>query len=322
MSVANFVIAGTEKAGTTSVFSYLSQHPDVTPSLRKETDFFRHGGNLADYARCFPEGTATRIVMEASPSYLGEAHSVVPRMRRLIPDVRLLFILREPIARLLSSFEFHRSRLNLPQSLSFHDYVSCCLAHDGGTGRYDSVLRSGVAENIDRWHLDVLPRGRYATYLRSYFEAFPPYNIKVMFYDHLVADPVTFVEEISGFLEIDEAFWSTADLEPRNVTFFGRNERLHRLAILVNDRMEPILRARPRLKSAALGLYKAVNGKQTDRPTLSDHDRSVLEAYYAPSNRELERLLGQALPPGWTGASDRADSEVAEKSGGGASWLR
>ena len=98
--LANFVIGGTEKAGTTSVFDWLSAHPQVHASLKKETDFFREhytGDPDVDarrYAAYFePCDPQARIVMEASPGYLGEAATVAPRMRALIPDAKVLFIL-------------------------------------------------------------------------------------------------------------------------------------------------------------------------------------------------------------------------------------
>jgi len=120
-SLPNFLIAGTEKAGTTSVFVYLSQHPQVCASSRKETDFFRNefsGDRQRDeaaYAGYFRKCTADQhILMEASPAYLGEADIVAPRIHALLPDAKLLFILREPIARLYSAYNFYVARLSIP----------------------------------------------------------------------------------------------------------------------------------------------------------------------------------------------------------------
>ena len=93
MRLANFVIGGTEKAGTTSVFDWLSAHPQVCASSRKETDFFRDGFTgdpVADarrYAGFFEScGGNKPVLMEASPGYLGEAAVVAPRLRALVRD--------------------------------------------------------------------------------------------------------------------------------------------------------------------------------------------------------------------------------------------
>src|SRR5690242_13037086 len=95
-NLANFIIAGTEKAGTTSVFTYLSAHPSVCGSIVKETDFFRdsytgdHPKDIAKYAHFFERcASNSPIVMEASPGYLGCGEQVAIRIHALIPHAKL-----------------------------------------------------------------------------------------------------------------------------------------------------------------------------------------------------------------------------------------
>ena len=298
MSLASFVIAGTEKAGTTFVYTALAQHPDVVASTRKETNFFRGAETSADaYAQHFPPARKDQVVMEASPGYLGEAETVVPRMRAMIPDVKLLFILREPVARFLSSYHFHRARLDLREDLDFHQYLQACLSYacEGGESADDKLLRAP----LDEWHLKVLQFGCYADYLRHYFEAFTAEQIKVAFYDDLCDDPVRFMEGLSHFLDIDPQFWSQADLSPVNVTFSGRNSHLHRLAVAANDRLEPFLRPRPKLKAAIVRAYKRLNRAKEGYDAMSDADRTLLQRFYAPHNCDLQTLLARPLPDSW-----------------------
>lgn len=295
MRLPNFIIGGTEKAGTTSVFSYLAKHPQVAVSKRKETDFFRtDGGDPADYARQFPQAGDRRILLEASPGYLGEAEDVAPRMQAMLPGVKLLFILREPIDRFISSYRFHRARLNLPKELSFHEYLQHCLAYaeeDNG--------RAHVPSTLDDWYLKVLPFGRYAGYLRRFFALFPREQIRVAFYDDLHRDPAAFMSNLSDFLDIDARFWTTADFERMNVTFSARRKWLHKIAIVANDRLETVLRPRPRLKANLLGVYQRLNREQNAERNPSAVDLALLDAFYAPANRDLESLLGHELPNGW-----------------------
>lgn len=299
MQVANFIIGGTEKAGTTSVFSYLSEHPEVASSRRKETDFFTQaGGTLDDYARFFPQEPPRRIVMEASPAYLGEAEQVAPRIWSMLPNVKLLFIVREPASRLLSSYNFHRARLNLPDDLTFSDYARLCLEYATAVIENadppDSPLRNG-----NDWYLKVLLFGCYARFLKSYYELFPKQNILVTFYDELSDDPRQFMERLSGFLGLDPTWWGDADLEPKNVTFSGRSKLLHRAALLVNDGLEPVLRGAPRVKALVTRLYKRVNEAREGYDMMSESDRVLLSTFYAPHNLRLQNLLGKSLPPSW-----------------------
>lgn len=304
MAVANFIIAGTEKAGTTSVFSYLSQHPEVSASRRKETNFFRSEGTRDEYASHFPTADARPVVMEASPAYLGEADQVVPRMHAMLPDVKLLFILREPVARFLSSYHFHRGKLNLPQELTLTEYFDACRAF----GAADAPERARLVQQlgIGEWYLKVLEFGCYAGYLRRYFETFPRERIRVAFYDELCADPRSFMEGVSDFLGIDRRYWSDADYRSVNVTFAGRSRGLHRIAVFVNDRLEPLLRPRPKLKSAVVSAYKRLNGAGDGYQAMAPADRQRLEDYYAPHNDELAALLGVPLPRDWGRAGPTA----------------
>src|SRR5687768_10444593 len=98
--LANFIIGGTDKAGTTSVFTYLSAHPSVCGSVIKETNFFRdyYTGDrevdVANYTSYFGHcAHVAPIVMEASPVYLAGGAEVAVRVHALIPQTKLLFIL-------------------------------------------------------------------------------------------------------------------------------------------------------------------------------------------------------------------------------------
>ena len=296
---ASFVIGGTEKAGTTSVFDYLSAHPQVCASQKKETDFFRHhytGDPLIDarrYAGYFEHcGRHAAIRMEASPGYLGEAATVAPRMRVLVPEVKLLFLLRDPVDRFYSSYQFHRGRLNLPRNLSFDEYLQCCLD-------FDRQRTTPGASGLQEWFLRVLRFGCFAEFIEIYRAQLPMATIKTMFFEALRLDERAFMIQLSGFLGIDATFWRDFRFRPSNVTFFGRNRTLHGLAVRINNFAEPMLRRHPRLKQSLLRAYKLVNQQREGYEPMSPAARQRLVEYYAPSVRALQRLPGIELPAAW-----------------------
>ncbi len=293
-----FIIAGTEKAGTTSLYVYLGEHPELCASARKETDFFRQmdaDGSLSldgyekRFAHCSDTGS---IRMEASPAYLGEAPTVAPRMASVLPDAQLLFILRNPVERLHSSYHFHVGRLNIDESVSFRTYVDRCLAYDSGAA-------SAAELGLDPWYLKVLRYGRYSEFLKVYFSSFPPANIRVMFFEDLRDDPQAFMRELSGFLGIDATFWDTFEFRRQNVTFSAGNKLLHRFALDVNNRAEPYLRRVPWLKTSLVALYKRLNQVGEGYSPMADDVWRKLQAYYAPSNDALSELLGRSIPSSW-----------------------
>jgi hypothetical protein len=294
-----FIIGGTEKAGTTSVFDWLSTHPEVGASSRKETDFFRNGWSgdgerdRAQYAGYFGHCPPTaRVLFEASPGYLGEAATVAPRLSAMLSDVRLLFILRDPVERLYSSYHFHRGRLNLPQSLGFEDYVQRCLDYEHG-GRTAAEL------GLDEWYLKVLRFGRYAEGIAQFVAVMPPGRVKVGFFETLRTDPRAFMVDLSTYLGIDAGFWRDFEFRPSNVTFSARNRGLHRLAVRGNALAEPLMRRYPAVKQSLVRVYKALNQEREGYEPMAAATRDRLAQYYAPSVRALRAYVAGPLPVQW-----------------------
>src|SRR5690348_13644789 len=108
MPLPNAVIAGVNKAGTTSLFHALAAHPDVTASKVKETHFFdplKYGEPtppLQEYARFFPREATTPVVLEATPGYFYGGDPLATALREALPDARVVVVLREPGERAFS----------------------------------------------------------------------------------------------------------------------------------------------------------------------------------------------------------------------------
>ena len=290
----NFIIGGTEKSGTTSVFTYLAQHPEVCASREKELQFFRSsGGTASEYAAHFGHCPLdAKVIMEASTAYLGEAQDVAPRMAAMLPDVKLLFILREPAGRLYSSFNFHQSQLNIPSDMPFDDYVEQSMAFDKGK-------LNGTRRIADDWQYKVLGMGRYAESLALFYEHFPKENVKVMFFEQLKADTAGFMRELSEFLGIGTDTWEGFEFHKENVTFSPRNEFVQRIALWFNHRGESLLRRNPALKRKLVGVYKSFNQQSSGYDSMTGEVRQELQNYYADANASLRDLLGRELPEGW-----------------------
>ncbi len=276
------IIGGTEKAGTTSVFEYLAIHPQVRPSIRKETDYFRQSHcSEYDYQQFFSRGGSGQVCVEASPGYLGLASEVAPRIHHALPQSRLLFILRDPVERFQSSYRFHRSKYFIPDDLDIDTYTEMCLAFDEGK----IALADTPFEN--RWFMDVLPAGRYASHLKHYIDRFDE-RVMLLDFDYLNRDPATVMQGISRAMGIDEDFYRDFEFFRSNSTFQGKLKPLHSLGMKVNDRMEPLLRRHPRLKRRIVDMYRRVNGASTpEGATLSPASAQRLRDYYY---REVEQV--------------------------------
>ncbi len=104
-----FLIIGAQKCGTSSLFHHLSGHPDVYLPAAKEIDFFSDPGwfrGLAWYEGVFAASGGAAAVGEASPSYTVHPHApeVPERIASVLPGVKLIYLLRDPIARMRSAY--------------------------------------------------------------------------------------------------------------------------------------------------------------------------------------------------------------------------
>jgi hypothetical protein len=286
-----FIIGGTFKAATSSVFTYLSAHPSVCGSRIKETAFFIEGytgdpeSSFAKYREYFAStGSGSKVLMEASPGYLGGGREVAARIRMTLPGVKLLFLLRDPINRFYSYYNFHVGQLSPDfQGVSLEEYISRCMDYSGG--------KSPAAPKMHERHLRALEIGRYDEYLEEFLQEFPREQISVMFYENLTADVKGFMKRLCAYMEIDDAFYDSYSFPRVNVTFTSRVKFLHQIALSVNSKMEKHLRQRPALKRNIVGFYKALNKKKEGYAPIPTALRKKLENYYRHSNDNLSGLL-------------------------------
>lgn len=293
----HFILGGAIKAATSSIFSYVSAHPQVCGSRVKETWFFstKFTGNLqqdlGNYEAHFAPEAGNTVLFEASPEYLTYKENVAPRIRQLLPDARLLFVLRNPVDRLYSHFNFAKGQLQLPDDLDFEKFVETCeLFCNGQT----SAAESGIAQK----HLRALEIGNYSRYLANFYDEFEADRIKVMFYDEFAANPLAKLAEIADFIGVSPAFFEGFTMNRANVSFSSRLKFLHSIALSFNRLMEPVLRRYPSLKHKLVRLYKIFNQDRRGFAPMREETRAKLNEYYAPGNAEIKKMLAnQSLPP-------------------------
>lgn len=294
----HLIIGGTIKAATSSIFTYLSAHPEVCGSYVKETSFFSHkytGDSDVDqkeYTKYFNFSEPCTIAVEASPNYLGYKENVAPRIKTLLPDAKLVFILRNPIDRLYSYYNFSVGKLELPKDLGFDDYIKLCECYSSNDAISD---KDRIAEK----HLRALGLGKYSESLNNYYDVFDVDQIKVVFYDDIRSDIVQFMTDLCHFVNIDPDFYQDYTFNKVNVTFSGRVKILHVIALRLNRILESVLRQRPGLKMFLVSLYKKLNQSREGYTKMTDSTRKKLVEYYSKSNSDLAKLLSAQKLPAW-----------------------
>ncbi|MEI7803017.1 MAG: sulfotransferase domain-containing protein, partial [Bacteroidota bacterium] len=126
---ANLILAGVSKCGSTSLFSYLAAHPDVCGSNVKETQFFmplKFGKPLPllnEYEKFFTNCVDEKYRLDATPYYLFGGKKIATAIRENLGEVKIIFILRNPVGRCYSWYQHALYHLMIPNGISFSDYL-------------------------------------------------------------------------------------------------------------------------------------------------------------------------------------------------------
>lgn len=204
------VIIGAQKAGTTSLYDYLQQHPHVGDSFKKEVSFFNdhyHKG-LSWYRGHFPFTTDTfDVVFEASPNYIF-SQDAPTRVAKHYPNMKIIALLRHPIHRAYSHYKMDLRFGRIDKTLTFADVVD--LEHNNAG--YDAGKS-----------FSYLARGRYWEQLARWFDRFPKEQILVRQAEELFENTAGVYQEVLQFLELSD--WQPSNFEARNQSGASQNVR-------------------------------------------------------------------------------------------------
>lgn len=206
----SFLIIGAQKAGTSALFRMLAAHPQVLAPAVKEHHFFdkpeRVAGGLRAYLKGFPlaSGSAGKVTFEATPSYLFHPE-VAARIHAMLPDLKLIAVLRDPVRRAFSAWNMFRDMKDHPVHGHLHDPRSFAQAvEDEIEGRTAS-----------RAHL-YLARGRYAPQLQRYFDLFGRDRVLVLRHAQLDKDPGGVMMACCSFLGLEPYSGDPTSLQVRD----------------------------------------------------------------------------------------------------------
>ncbi len=291
----NLLIAGVSHGGTTSLFSYLSSHPEICASTIKETHYFSpilNGetvSSIEEYQKFFLHHDNEPYVMEAGPGYLYGGNELAGKVKELLREVRLVFILREPVSRLYSYFKYCSKAMQVV-NISFNDFVKLLEKQSQKNDLIKSKKnRSRTKISRNSGIFETLTNGFYAKYLSEWYDTFDEESIKIVFFDDLRENPADLIDSICQWLSIDTHLHTGNDFTIENKGFYYKNRNIHKLAINLNEKFEPFFRRYPHLKQFIRKLY-LLNAKSN--PYILDAaTEEYLSKLYAPYNTQLYSLL-------------------------------
>jgi sulfotransferase family protein len=268
------IVIGAMKSGTTSLHHYLSRHPEIFMSVEKEPRFFtdetKWNRGLAWYEAHFPE--AAPIRGESTPDYtkFPAIRGAPKRIHSVIPEVRLIYLVRDPIERIISHYI---------DSYAF--------------GRVNGTLDAELAQFEDCHFVNC---SRYYAQLEQYLEYFDRDRILILVSEELRNDRRRTLQTAFRFLEVDENVtsteWETTHYEGealRRKTRVGYG--LLRLAETV--RASPVRRYLPQQLMTPIHTFNALTARRIERPTIDPSLRAELVEYLREDVEKLERFVGR-----------------------------
>lgn len=190
----NFVICGTQKGGTTALYAYLREHPEVCMANKKEVHFFdnenlfrRRRVSYSKYHSYFSPSERHKVLGEATPIYMYWNPSP-KRIFEYNPNMKIIVILRNPIERAYSHWNMERQKKN--DNLSFKAAI------------YNEVKRSDEVLPYQHRIFSYIDRGHYLPQLRRIWAYFPKEQVLVIKSESLKEHPNDVLSEVTDFLGI------------------------------------------------------------------------------------------------------------------------
>ena len=305
-TLPNFLVIGAAKSGTTSLYQYLREHPQIYMSPVKEPEFFSYMGEKIDrrdprlapaifaitewkdYEALFKNVRNETAVGEASPGYIYSPEAP-KRIKQFLPQAKLIAVLRNPVARAYSHFTM---RLNKSSDIvvePVRDFEEVLKAEE-------SRIRDGW---LAGWHYK--RRGFYYEQLKRYFDLFDRSQIQIYLYEDLEENTLKVVRGLYQFLGVEDRFVPVLE----RVHNQGKYE-----AAVKNDAWRDFLTGENRLKGVLKQLVPTKyrtdlkkyllekNMTFTDKPTRSGPTPELKEkllAEYRPDILKLQELIHRDL---------------------------
>lgn len=275
----DFVVGGVPKSGTTALFNCVSSHPAVFGCVPKEPHFFASEDGtvrvrgmryeLDSYQRLFAKKGPGQIAGEASTGYLHHARVAAPAMAALVPDVRLVFVLRDPVLRAYSDYWFRIHRGELPSGRSFSDY----------------------ARLENHW---LFSGGYYVDGLKTFFKHFRRSQVLILLSEDLRKTPRETVARVLRHVGVDSD-GEDLRLGNDNTTRYPRFPQLLQFV----GRLAPGVSSRAAKTPALRGVRsRMLFGSGREKPSIDPATLRLLRERYRPEVDALEELIQRDLS-GW-----------------------
>jgi hypothetical protein len=295
MTLPNFLVVGAAKSGTTSLYHYLNNHHDVYLTPRKETNFFAYIDSkpvvkgwgkppemilnsitaIEEYGQQFESIGTQKAIGEVSPLYLYSSEAP-KNIHRLIPEAKIIAILRNPVDRAFSHY-MHLVRDHREPIDTFREAIEA------------ERERMGQGWTWEYYYTDM---GFYFLQLTRYYELFDRSQIQVFLYDDLLVDAKQLISDLLEFLDVDSQIEVDTSFA-HNPSGVPRSRALHKLLSEPGAIKNQVRRIVPKgIRSSVAQMLWEQNLKKS---AVGAEMRLALQLLYREDIHKLEALIERNL---------------------------
>jgi hypothetical protein len=209
-------------------------------------------------------------------------------MLEVLPEHKVIIILREPVDRFLSNYNWLRAKLFITPDEDLKIFIQKCIKEMEYPLKDNNFYRRSIEE------------GMYNDFVPGWIDAYNN-NIKIIYFDKLITNPKAIMIDLAKWLEINETPFLNMEFVTENKTVFVKNKLMHSTALFFNNSFERVLRKNHQLKVKLRNLYYKINQEEKNNKIVDEESKELLHSTYKESNRQLSAYLKSKniQLPGW-----------------------
>jgi len=277
----NFIIAGAAKSGSSTLYYYLNKHPEILMSKEKEPAYFtKYWGKkeLKWYESQFDHWNGEKAIGEATVEYMVD-EKAPERICKILPNVKLIFIMRNPVDRAWSHY-WHRVKMGEE------------------TRSFDEIIKSIKNGNLNEY---VIRYGMYATHIKRFLKYFPREKMLFLLLEEFKENPIEHLKLIFKFLEVDDSVEISYEGKKNSAKMY-RSKTLSILWAKIR-KMDGLKEKIPNkvynpLRRAFQYIDK-LNKKPFTPPPLNEAYKEFLHSIFENEIKELQKIINKDLAHVW-----------------------
>ena len=283
------IIAGVNKAATSSLFTYLNKKPYFSGSFVKETCFFlplRFTSDLSDlnnYFKFYDVNSKCKYFLESTPGYFYGGKKISNYIKKSLPNSKIILIFRNPTDRTESFIKHCISRLWINPKSNINLEITNTLKKINNSNDFSNddeynYIRRAILESI------------YSLNIEFWLKDFNN-KIYITFFENLKHDSVGLLKKIHIWLDIKFDNISHELYKPENVSLNPKNKTLHKISIYLYSHFESFFRKNNWIKSKLKQLYVNLNNNSDDSFRLDISTRKKLDDFFKKYNSDFHDIL-------------------------------